>query len=345
MNIKHPIIEQDSQQILNASLPWEHFSGKNIIVTGSTGMIGGYITVILYHLSQQLDNPPCIHILVRDKNKATAYFNQLLGKNFHIYESLESCDFFPDFIFHAASPASPKNFATDPLDVIKANVFNTWEILNKFKCNSLTKFIFISSPIVYGQIPDNVIYVGEDDFYASPTLNVRSCYEESKRMAETLLACWNFQYGIDYTIVRPSHTFGPGLKLDDGRAFGDFLKSAIEGEDIVLNSDGKTLRAFCYLADSVEAIFYATLVGEKNTCYNVGGELSNRVTILDFAKAVQSLAPEKKINIIHGLIDMKTQMSSPVSGPILDINKIKSLGWIPTTDLISSLKRTYEYLS
>lgn len=343
MNIKHSVIAQDVGQILTANLPWHQLAGRDVLVTGCTGMIGGYITAVLLYLCQQLDPLPKIHLLVRNKAKAEAYFKCDLAQCVYIYDDITQCQIVPDFIFHAASPASPSNYATDPISVIKANVFGTWDILSRYHCDEKTKFIFISSPDVYGQLPSDIECIGEESFFSNPTLNVRNCYGESKRMAENLLACWHYQFGVDYRIIRPFHTFGPGLKLNDGRVFADFIKSAVEGTDIIMTSDGCALRTFCYLADTVEAIFYATLNGQTASSYNVGAPF-NEMSIRDFAQSVLNLVPEKNIAIVQTSPDLKKYIPSSVSRGNPDINKISRLGWVPKTDIMTALHRTYAYL-
>lgn len=341
----HPIVAEDCRAILEAPLPWTDLAGKRVLVTGATGMIGGYIAATLAHLRDRLAAPPEVHLLVRDRHKAEARFGGMPGVFIHaeglaraVAQGLQ-----PDHIFHAASPASPKHYASAPVDVIAANVRMTWELLERFAEQASPRFLFVSSPDVYGLIPDGVEAIGEEDFHSCPTLSVRNCYAESKRLAENLLASWSYQHGLDFRIVRPFHTFGPGLRLDDGRVFADFLRAALRGEDIVMTSDGSALRTFCYVADTVSAIFLVALAGASGTGYNIGAP-ANEMSILEFARAVVALVPEKRLRVQHTAVDLARYMPSPVRRGNPDISRISALGWAPRSDVATALHRTYAAL-
>ena len=142
------------------------------------------------------------------------------------------------FIVHAASQASPKYYGTDPVGTLSANVLGTYHLLNLAATHRVEAFLFFSSGEVYGQVAPERIPIRETDYgYLDPT-DVRSCYGESKRMGETMCVAWAHQFGVPAKIVRPFHTYGPGMRLDDGRVFADFVADIVHDRDIVLKSDG-----------------------------------------------------------------------------------------------------------
>ena len=136
-----------------------------------------------------------------------------------------------DYIVHAASPASPKYYNIDPVGVIMPNILGTKNTLELARKNNIEGYLYFSSGEVYGQLNDGEV-VNEDKYgYLDPT-SVRACYGESKRMGENLCVSYGHQHNIPIKIVRPFHTYGPGMKLDDGRVFADFVKNIVNNEDI-----------------------------------------------------------------------------------------------------------------
>ncbi|HEY1965138.1 MAG TPA: NAD-dependent epimerase/dehydratase family protein, partial [Acidobacteriaceae bacterium] len=201
-------------------------------------------------------------------------------------------------------------------------------------------FLFISSGDVYGQVDEAQIPTKED-WYAplDPTL-VRSCYGESKRMGETMCAAFGHQYGLRTTIVRPTHTYGPGLALDDGRVFADFVANIVRGEDIVLKSDGTARRAFCYLADAALAFFTVLLKGERGQAYNVGNE-ECEASVAELARLLVGLFPERGLQLRFDTQPTPAgYLQSKVSRGSLDTGKLRKLGWQPTTSLEEGFRRT-----
>ena len=157
-------------------------------------------------------------------------------------------------------------------------------------------------------------------------LNYRSCYPEAKRLCETMLASYKEEYGIDFCGVRLSHTLGPGILLDDGRAFAEFIKCALDGQDIILHSDGGAMRTYTYVADAVNAMFLVMEKGES-TFYNVAVD-ENLISIRDLAELIAGLSPSGKTKVTFG---EKAALLPylPFKLAIMDTNKIRNLGWKP----------------
>ena len=132
-----------------------------------------------------------------------------------------------DFIIHAASQASPKFYGKDPVGTINANVIGTINLLELAKRNKVEKFLYFSSSEVYGNLNEEDIPTKEDKFGSIDPCNVRSCYSEGKRAGETICISWKHQYSIPVVIVRPFHTYGPGMDLNDGRVYADFIKNIV----------------------------------------------------------------------------------------------------------------------
>lgn len=345
--MRYPIIREDLENILAANLPWTDLAGKTVLVTGANGFLPAYIVETLLYFNEYTSSDKVQIIgLVRNQEKAAHRFYQYQTKKDLNLIVQDVCS--PilinekvDYIIHAASQASPKYYGEDPVGTLASNVIGTSHLLELAKTNNIAGFLYFSSSEVYGQVDDSKIPTAESDYgYVDPA-NVRSCYAESKRMGETICVSWFHQYGIPTKIVRPFHTYGPGMALDDGRVYADFVADIVLGRDIVMKSDGTATRAFCYLADAVQGFFTVMFKGENGQAYNVGNP-QYEVSILDLATQLVNLFPEKGLKVIRqnaqtaGYIKTKVSRSSP------NINKIKGLGWEPITSIEVGFRRTVE---
>jgi UDP-glucuronate decarboxylase len=343
---RNSIIEEDVARIVAHNLPWRNFAGKTILVSGANGFLPAYMVETLLYLNEADRSMNCRVIgLARNREKARRRFAHLLDRpDFAIViQDVTSPATIPvpcDFIIHGASQASPKFYGSDPVGTLAANSLGTHNLLNFARDCRSEGFLFISSGDVYGQVDESKIPNNENDYgYMDPTL-VRSCYGESKRMGETMCAAFNHQYGVATKIVRPTHTYGPGLALDDGRVFADFVANIVRHEDIVMKSDGSARRAFCYLADAALAFFTVLLKGERGQAYNVGNE-NCEISVGDLARLLVSLFPERGLN---ARFDTKPApagyIKSTVNRGSLDTTKLRGLGWRPSTSLAEGFKRT-----
>lgn len=340
--MKNPIIEEDLKFITEADLPWQDFTNKSVLITGASGMIPAYMVRTFMHLNEKGLNIKII-ALVRNKIYAEEIFEDYLNSdNFKLIVQdvsapLEIEDDI-DYIIHGASKASAKYFKQDPVDIIKSNVFGTYNCLELAKQKKVSGFLLISSGAVNGNVEPDKIPIKENDYGYLDPLNVSSCYGESKRISETMCASWSYQYGIPTKIVRPSHVYGPGVKLDDGRVFADFVKNIINGQNIVLTSNGSDTRSFCYLSDATRAFFTVLLKGEICTPYNVG-DTNCEISINDLAKMLVNLFPEKNLKITNNN-DTKSylRIMTPSRG-CSNTDRIINLGWKPYIKLDEGFKR------
>lgn len=344
--LDHPIVRADLAAILAEPLPWQTLAGQGIVLTGATGMIGAYLAATLLTLAAELQPAPRIDLLVRNRRKAETLLGPWLHKapkvQIHAVplNRLPRLPEAPRYIIHAASPASPQDYARDPVGVIEANALGTHALLDAYARSGEARFLLLSSA-VYGAT-ENLGPVTEDSFGAIPTLDVRNCYIESKRLAETLLASWQAQYGLDYRIGRIFHTFGPGLNLDDGRIFSTVLRAARARQAITLTSDGLAQRTFCYLADTVSALFYLLLKGPACTAYNVGNR-DNELCIRDFA-AIAAQLTTPPLPVHSAAPDLTQYLPATTSRGHPDTTRLLQLGWTPRHDVAAALDRTYRSL-
>jgi UDP-glucuronate decarboxylase len=156
---------------------------------------------------------------------------------------------------------------------------------------------------------------------------------------------WFHQYGVPARIVRPFHTYGPRMKLDDGRVYADFINNILNGTNIVLNSDGKAVRSFCYLADATRGFFTVMLKGKSGQAYNIGDDKST-TSILELAEMLVGLFPENELGIIRSEPARDAgYLESRVSKICPDISKACALGWMPEISLEEGFRRTVRSFS
>lgn len=344
MTERHPIVAEDMRKIVSAGVPWERLFGKTVLISGANGFVPAYMLEALLYLNETASAGIHAIALVRNHEKAMRRLGHLAGRSDlttvvqdvrEPYRGPEKVD----FLVHAASQASPKFFATDPVGTFEANVIGTRNMLEVARNAKSEGFLFFSSGEVYGERANLSLPATESSYGYLDPIDLRSCYAEGKRAGETLCACWHDQFGIPAKIVRISHTYGPGMELNDGRVFADFVADIVGGRNIVMKSDGSTRRPFCYLADATVAYFTVLLRGSSGEAYNVGSD--SECSILDLAEMLCSIFPERNLKVIRQERSQDdTYVASAVAGGHFDISKIRSLGWEPITSLEEGFKRT-----
>jgi nucleoside-diphosphate-sugar epimerase len=342
------IISKDIQAILSEKIGWGYLSGKTILVTGASGFIPSYIMYILIELNETKfkDNPMTIFALIRNEEKANKKFAQFISKKYFrlivadVSQEIELHENI-NIIIHAASQASPKYYGADPVGTLKANTIGTANMLELAKKKSVEKFIFISSGEVYGVLDGSMNVIAESYTGNVDITNIRSCYAESKRMGENMCVCWSYQYGFHVNMLRLSHIYGPGVELEDGRVFSDFVRNVLNNEDIILNSDGKARRSFLYINDMITALFIVLFTGENGHAYNIAAD--QETEIRELAIMLCNLYPEKKLSMkFNEAVVPSGYIRSASAGAVFSTEKIKKLGWRQKISLEEGFRRMIE---
>jgi nucleoside-diphosphate-sugar epimerase len=342
---QNKIINEDIQYIATTDLDWKQFENKTILITGANGFLPAYmVETLLYLVSAKIVEHLKVYALVRNKEKAEKRFAHLLN-DWHLQFIVQDvCSPIQieepiHFIIHAASQASPKYYGTDPVGTLNANVTGTLNLCELAKKNPVKSFLYFSSGEVYGKIDESVTDVSETDYGYLDPMNVRSCYGESKRMGETICISYMHQFGIPVKVVRPAHTYGPGMDLNDGRVFADFVRDIVNNKDIVMQSDGSASRAFCYLSDATIAFFKVLLNGKNGEAYNVANP-SCEITILELAEKLVSLFPEKHLKVVQKERTDHVYLESKSTHASLVIKKIQFLNWNPSIKIEEGFYKT-----
>jgi dTDP-glucose 4,6-dehydratase len=341
------IVEEDVVAIAARDLPWEKLAGCRIVVTGAGGFLGGYAcrTMAALHSLGKVSQPVKVIAMVRDLSRAQARFADLMqNADF----SLQSWDLNTiavpglgniHYVIHAASQASPRFYSSDPVGTLLPNTIGTAALLEALRRSDDARgFMFVSSSEVYGAVATETS-LQESHYGIVDPATVRACYAESKRVGETMCVAWHHQHGIPTFMVRPFHTYGPGLTPEDGRVFADFAYNVIRNENIVMNSDGSARRAFCYVTDAIAGFFAVLLNGTPATPYNVAnpdGELS----VMELAETLVGLFPEKALAVERRFLSTSSQyVPSPYSRLVPDVARLQSLGWSASVSPAEGFKR------
>lgn len=336
------IVEEDAQKIIKQNIDWDKIKNKNVLVTGATGMIGQYIVFTILELNKLYNYNVNVFALCRNKNKAEQVFKDEINNKmlkFVIQDVGQEMNLKIkfDYIIHTASPANPKFYSTNPVGTIMANTIGTKNTLELAKkCEA--EYCYISTMEVYGQM-DNNLGIKEEEYGAINSLDLRSCYPESKKLGENMCIAYKEQYGINVKIIRPAYTYGPGMSIEDPRVQCDFMKKVINDEDIIMKSDGSMQRTYTYVGDVVSGIFFAILNGD-DIVYNVANE-DAIISIRGLAETIISSKKNSKSKLIMEIQEGKGW--SKITPKIMNCEKLKFIGWMPLIKVEEGIKRTMEY--
>jgi UDP-glucuronate decarboxylase len=341
------IIQEDLAAIISAPLAWEALSGATVLVTGAAGFLPAYMVETLLFLNRSiLARPVRVIALVRNADRARERFAAYLDRDDlkivvqDVSDPLRLQDPF-DYVIHAASQASPMYYRTDPVGTLSANVLGTHHLLTAARKYATRGFLFFSSGEIYGILKGTATAVSEHDGgFLDPT-DVRSCYGESKRIGETMCVAWNQQFGVPTQIVRPFHTYGPGMRLDDGRVFADFVRDILNGGPIVLQSDGSARRSFCYLADATLGFFTVLLHGKPGEAYNVANP-DGECSIAELADRLAAEFRDEGLTVERRHRTDSVYLPSAIPSTVPNVTKLKSLGWQMSWSIERGFRRTVD---
>ena len=343
--MRNSIVENDLEFIINSDNIWNSLEGKNILISGASGFLPSYmVETILYLNETRFNDKTNIFAVVRNEEKALKRFSNYRDRKelkFIIQDVCNPLNINDEihYIIHAASQASPKFYKKDPVGTLSPNIIGTHNLLEMAREKNVKGFLFFSSGEVYGEIEESMIPTKEKNYgYVDPQ-DIRSSYVESKRMGETMCISWFKQYRVPAKIVRPFHTYGPGMNLNDGRIFADFVYNLLKREDVVIKSDGKAVRAFCYLADATAGFFTVLLKGKNGEAYNVGNDKCE-INIIELAKKLVNLFPEYKLRVVLEKRQNSDYLESKIVRSCPDTFKISSIGWKPKYSIEEGFKRT-----
>ncbi len=237
-----------------------------------------------------------------------------------------------DYILHFASPASPIDYLKMPIQTLKVGALGTHNLLGLAKSKG-SRILVASTSEVYG---DPLEHPQTEEYWGNVNpVGPRGVYDEAKRFMESITMAYHTFHSVETRIIRIFNTYGPRMRLDDGRALPTFMSQALRGEDITVYGDGSQTRSFCYVDDLVEGI-YRLLLSDYSKPVNIGNP--SEITLLQFAEEVLALTGSKSKIVYEPLPQDDPKQRQPNITKAMNI-----LGWEPKVDRHEGLKRTLEY--
>ncbi len=304
---------------------------KVAVVTGGAGFLGSHLCDRLIDEGMKVI---CIDNLLTGSlkniehlfgNKDFVYFNHDVTNFIHVPGQV-------DYVLHFASPASPIDYLKLPIQTLKVGSLGTHKALGLAKEKG-ARFLIASTSEIYG---DPEVHPQKEEYWGNVNpIGPRGVYDEAKRFAEAMTMAYHRFHGVETRIVRIFNTYGPRMRLNDGRALPAFVSQALKGEDVTVFGDGSQTRSFCYVSDLIDGIF-RLLLSDVDTPVNIGNP--SEITIKQFAEEVIQLTGSSSKIVYKALPEDDPKVRQP------DISKAKELlGWEPKVDRHEGLKITIEF--
>lgn len=341
--------KEEVRAMLQQKFSWEKLSGKTIMLSGATGMVGKCMIDLLMAYNEaygKQSEPIRVIALSRNQERAKERFKEYWEKENFQYVSCDVNAEIPecgkaDYIVHAASNTHPLQYSQDSIGTIASNVIGTKNMLDYAVSHQAERFCFVSSVEVYGENRGDTERFDENYLGYINCNTLRAGYPESKRLGETLCNAYYQTHHLDFVIPRLSRVYGPTMLSSDSKAIAQFLKKAAAGEDIILKSAGNQLYSYTYVLDAAMGIFTVLLKGVCGEAYNIS-DIGSEVTL---KQITEWLAEDNGMKVIFEMPDATEQKGySTATKALLDTDKIQRLGWISQTHMREGLHKTVESL-
>lgn len=323
----------------------KRLSGTTLLVTGAGGFLCSYFLDLVASLNDTGMRPRCRVIALDNfKSGLLERIDHLQGRSdIHLVRHDVRDAFEPDepvhWIIHGASIASPTFYRRFPLETIDVNVNGTRHMLELARYG-VQSMLFLSTSEIYGD-PDPAFIPTPERYRGNVSCTgPRACYDESKRLAETLCITYHRLYSTPVKIGRPFNIYGPGQRLDDGRVIPDLMSAALRRQPLVLYSDGRATRSFCYVRDAVRGMLYVLLSEANGEAFNIGND-TEETSITTLAELMSEVAAPPRLPIEYRVSRDPHYLTDNPQRRCPDLTKLRSLApWRPEVSLTEGLART-----
>jgi nucleoside-diphosphate-sugar epimerase len=303
----------------------------NVLVAGGAGFIGSHLCA---RLLDEGHSVLCVDNLITGSPRNIEALLDKPGFTFLLHDVVEPLAFEADAVFHLASPASPVGYMEHPFPTILVNSMGTYQLLQRVR-ETHGRFLIASTSEIYG---DPLVHPQREEYFGNVNpVGPRACYDESKRLGETITMEFCRQYEVDARIVRIFNTYGSHSQMDDGRIIPNFITQALDNKFLTIHGDGSQTRSLCYVSDLVDGLMRAMFTpGTTGEIYNLGNPEEH--TVLEFAKLIIRLCKSSS----ELVFEPKRQDDPDRRRP--DISKAREqLGWEPTVGLEAGMARTISW--
>lgn len=341
------VVKSDIENIVKGlKTETKELEGKTILITGGSGFLGKYFLLTFAYLNDKVFKERCHVISIDNFITGTKGSNEFLDR--------EDCTFIQhdvrttldiksgvDYIIHAAGIASPVYYMKYPLETLEVATLGTKNLLELARAKSVKSFLFFSSSEIYGDPDPNFIPTPETYPGNVSCTGPRSCYDESKRLGETLCMIYHTLHSLSVKVVRPFNVYGPGMRADDYRVIPRFITNALKKEPLPVHAGGNQTRTFCYISDAIVGFLKVLLSKKGGEVYNVGNS-NDEVNMMTLANMVAELFTNK-----ISIKAVEYPSTYPQDDPrrrCPDLTKItKNLGYRSQISLKDGLRRTLKW--
>jgi len=332
------------ESVLEQDLDFSVLAEKRILITGGTGLVGSVLVDTLCFLDERFDLNLHLILVSRDRNKFLERFGERKNIEFISHDIANPFEYEGriDYAIHLAANTHPVAYATKPVETIATNFLGAMNLLELCKKNEGSRFVNISSVEIYGENKFGGTGFSESDCGYIDCNDLRSGYNESKRLGESLCQAYHSQFGVDFVTARLCRCYGPTLQKDDSKALSQFLfRGGIGGRDIILKSDGEQHFSYIDVFSAASAIMFIMLKGKTGEAYNIADEKQD-VKLKGLAELVAKVCGVKVVFDVPSETEIKGFSRASVA--LLDAAKLRGLGWRCATGIQAGIERTIEIM-
>lgn len=328
---------------------WGALNRKTLLISGATGMLGSLLIDTIMLRNQDLLPENRSHIIALGRNQKAAKRRFAPWQNRKEFSFISHDIALPmteiegkiDYLVHAASPADPIAYISEPINTICANMFGTRNMLDCSLRQKGARFLLCSSVEIYGENRGDVERFKEDYCGYLNCNTLRAGYPEGKRVSESLCQAYITEKDADAVIIRLPRCYGPTMRTSDSKALAQFIRKAVAKEDIILKSAGNQLFSFLYAVDAVLALLWVLMRGETGEAYNAA-EMDSDITLFELAHTV---ATKAGVSVRFEMPEGVEQSGySVATKALLDAEKLRRLGWKSYYDLATGIDETIQIL-